>query len=60
MSDLVEKHFDELALIETLDMGAPLVRTRGLKSFLSQLILIYASQTASRGVQTPHNVLPGQ
>lgn len=57
--DLVEKHFEELALIETLDMGAPLLRTRGLKSFLSQLILFYASQTAAGGVQTTRNSLPG-
>jgi len=57
--DLVEKHFDELALIETLDMGAPLVRTRGLKSFLQQLILFYSSQTAAGGVHTPKNALPG-
>ena len=58
--DLVEKHFNELALIETLDMGAPLVRTRGYKSFVSQLLLFYASQTAAGGVQTLHNSLPGR
>jgi len=58
--DLVEKHFNELALIETLDMGAPLVRTRGYKSFVSQLILFYASQTAAGGVQTLQNSLPGR
>jgi aldehyde dehydrogenase (NAD+) len=58
--DLVEKHFDELALIETLDMGAPLLRTRAYKSFVSQLILFYASQTAAGGVQTLQNSLPGR
>jgi len=56
----VEKHFNELALIETLDMGAPLARTRGYKSFVSQLLLFYASQTAAGGVQTLHNSLPGR
>jgi len=55
----LEKHFDELALIETLDMGAPLVRTRGYKSFVSQLILFYASQTAAGGVQTPAELAAG-
>lgn len=59
LHDLVEKHFDELALIETLDMGAPLARTRGYKSFVSQLILFYASQTAAGGAQTLQNSLPG-
>jgi aldehyde dehydrogenase (NAD+) len=57
--DLVEKHFDELALIETLDMGAPLARTRALKAWASQVILFYASQTASGGVETTRNSLPG-
>ncbi len=60
LHDLVEKHFDELALIETLDMGAPLVRTRAYKSFVSQLILFYASQSAAGGVQTLQNSLPGR
>jgi aldehyde dehydrogenase (NAD+) len=57
--DLIEKHFDELASIETVDMGAPLSRTRGMKDFASQLIL-FASQTAVGGVETPRNSLPGQ
>jgi aldehyde dehydrogenase (NAD+) len=58
--DLFEKHFDELASIETVDMGAPLSRTRGMKNFASQLILFFASQTAAGGVETPRNSLPGQ
>src|SRR5262245_62938210 len=29
IADLVERHFDELALLDTLDMGAPISRTRG-------------------------------
>ncbi|WP_175817257.1 aldehyde dehydrogenase family protein [Burkholderia diffusa] len=58
--DLIEKHFDELAEIETVDMGAPLLRTRGMKNFASQLILFFASQTAVGGIETPRNSLPGQ
>src|SRR5438270_11673116 len=27
LADLVERHFDELALLDTLDMGAPISRT---------------------------------
>ncbi|HSV84423.1 MAG TPA: aldehyde dehydrogenase family protein [Ramlibacter sp.] len=57
--DLVEKHFDELALIETLDMGAPLARTRALKAWASQVILFYASHTGAGGVETARNSLPG-
>ena len=58
--DLVQKHFDELALIETLDMGAPITRTRALKDWISQVILFFASQTAAGGTETPRNSLPGQ
>ncbi|MFV0302697.1 MAG: aldehyde dehydrogenase family protein [Paracoccus sp. (in: a-proteobacteria)] len=57
--DLIEKHFDELALIETLDMGAPLARTRGLKNWQSQAILFYASQTTAASTQTLQNSMPG-
>jgi acyl-CoA reductase-like NAD-dependent aldehyde dehydrogenase len=45
--------------VGTSEIG-PLVRTRGYKSFVSQLLLFYASQTAAGGVQTPHNSLPGR
>lgn len=57
--DVIEKHADELALIETLDMGAPLARTKGLATWISQLILFYAGQTAAGSVATPQNSLPG-
>ncbi|HSV77759.1 MAG TPA: aldehyde dehydrogenase family protein [Ramlibacter sp.] len=57
--DLVEKNWEELALIETLDMGAPLARTRAMKSFASQMILFFASHTNAGGVETPRNNLPG-
>ena len=58
--DLVDKHFDELALIETLDMGAPLARTKALRQWTSQVILFYGSQTAVGGTETPRHSLPGQ
>jgi aldehyde dehydrogenase (NAD+) len=58
--DLIEKHFDELALIETLDMGVPLTRSKALKNWASQVILFYASQTNAGGTETPRNSLPGQ
>ncbi|MCG7400326.1 aldehyde dehydrogenase family protein [Caballeronia zhejiangensis] len=58
--DLIEKNFEELALIETLDMGAPLTRTKALKNWASQVILFYASQTGAGGTSTPHHSLPGQ
>ena len=57
--DLIEKNFDELAMIETLDMGAPLARTRALKTWQSQTILFYASQTAAASTETPQNSMAG-
>ena len=29
LADLVERHFDELAALDTLDMGGPISRTNG-------------------------------
>ncbi|MET7508494.1 aldehyde dehydrogenase family protein [Streptomyces albidoflavus] len=57
--DLVLDHFEELALIETLDMGAPLSRTRGLKEWTSQVLQFFASQCDAATAATPQNSLPG-
>ena len=57
--DLIEKHFDELALLETLDMGAPISRTQGLKRWLSQAIMFYATQTVNTSGDTLQNSLLG-
>lgn len=57
---LVEQNFDELALIETLDMGVPCSRVANFKRGLSQMILFYASQTGAATTTTIANSLPGQ
>ena len=59
--DAIMDNFEELALIETLDMGAPLARTRGYKEWLSQLLQFYASHTGIAGsaVGTPVSIAPG-
>lgn len=58
--DAILDNFEELALIETLDMGAPLARTRGYKEWLSQLLQFYASQTGATSVATaPMSIAPG-
>ena len=57
--DAIIDNFEELALIETLDMGAPLARTRGYKEWLSQLLQFYASQTGAGTVATaPMSIAP--
>ncbi len=58
--DLVDKHFDELAHLETLDMGAPLARTQGLKGWLSQALMFYGAQAQTLAGQTLANSLPGR
>ncbi|SNY77762.1 aldehyde dehydrogenase (NAD+) [Nocardia amikacinitolerans] len=57
--DLVLENFEELATIETLDMGAPLARTRGLKEWTSQVLQFFASQVDVATASTPPNSLPG-
>ncbi len=59
VNDLVEKHFDELALLETLDMGAPLSRTQSMRRWISQAILFYAGQTVNVAGQTLANSMAG-
>lgn len=55
--DVLQDHFDELALIETLDNGAPLTRTRASKDWQSQMIQFYASQTGGGiGEVIPNNL----
>jgi aldehyde dehydrogenase (NAD+) len=58
--DAIMDNFEELAIIETLDMGAPLSRTRSYKEWLSQLIQFYASQTGVAGsaVAVPMSIAP--
>ncbi|MEV6217038.1 aldehyde dehydrogenase family protein [Nocardia sp. NPDC051833] len=57
--DLVLANFDELATIETLDMGAPLTRTQGLREWTSQVLQFFASQVDAGTVASAPNSLPG-
>lgn len=57
--DVLQDNFDELALIETLDMGAPLKRVLGSKNWQSQMIQFYATQTAAGIGEVIPNNLPG-
>ena len=58
--DVVAENFEELALLETLDMGAPLSRTRSLKPAILQTILFFSSQTMNLGGDTlPNSLRPG-
>jgi len=52
MHDLIERNYEELATLETLDMGAPITRTRNLKAFVLQVIRFFASQAMNCKGQT--------
>jgi aldehyde dehydrogenase (NAD+) len=59
VNELVDANWDELALIETHDMGAPITRVNNFKSWISQAILFFASQTRTGSTETLRNSLAG-
>ncbi len=59
-ADLIEKHFDELSTLDTLDMGAPLSRTRAGKLRVLGMLRFYAGQATSIHGETIENSLPGE
>nr|WP_315425794.1 aldehyde dehydrogenase family protein [uncultured Albidiferax sp.] len=58
--DVVAQRWDELALLETLDMGAPLVRMQKMKERMLQTIMFFSSQTMNCAGQTVPNSHPGK
>src|SRR5712672_1384556 len=60
IADLVEKHYDELSLLDTLDMGAPVTRTRGTKQRVLGMLRWYAGMATSIHGETIENSLPGE
>lgn len=59
-AELFEKHFEELALLESMDMGSPLhTRVLPAKKGAVQNILYYSSQARSIHGETIPNSLPG-
>ncbi|MDB5654947.1 MAG: betaine-aldehyde dehydrogenase [Tardiphaga sp.] len=58
-ADLVEHYFDELSMLDTLDMGAPISRTRGTKQRVLGMLRFYAGQATSLHGSTIENSLPG-
>lgn len=59
LADLVDKHFDELSLIDTLDMGAPISRTRASRRRLLGLLRYYAGMATALHGETVDNSMPG-
>ena len=59
LADLVEANFDELAALDTLDMGAPISRTRGSRLRAVGMLRYYAGQATAIHGETIQNSLPG-
>ncbi len=59
IADTVERHFDDLCVLETLDMGAPIARTSTYKRWIVQALRFYAGQATALAGETPHNSFPG-
>ena len=59
LAELVERDFEELAALDTLDMGAPISRTRGNKLRALGMLRYYAGQAVSIHGETIENSLPG-
>lgn len=60
LADLVEKNFDELSQLDTLDMGAPVSRTRAYRLRAIGMLRYYAGQTTAIHGETIENSLPGE
>lgn len=58
IAQLLDERFDEFAMIETLDMGAPLARTKMLREPIRQMIMFFASQALAVKGETLQNSLP--
>jgi aldehyde dehydrogenase (NAD+) len=59
LADLVERHFDELVMIETLDMGNPISRSTAGKRRLLGLLRFYAGLATTIHGHTIENSIAG-
>lgn len=57
--DVIDQNWDELAVLETLDMGAPYSRLDKVKGSLLQTITYFAGQATNWGGMTTPNSIPG-
>lgn len=60
LAELVEQHIDELAALDTLDMGAPITRTRGNRLRVVGMLRYYAGQATALHGETIETSLPGE
>ena len=59
LADIVDAHYDELAMLDTLDMGGPISRTRLGRRRAVALLRYYAGLATSTHGETIENSSPG-
>ena len=60
LADLVEANFEQLAMLDTLDMGTPITRARGNRNRAVSMLRYYAGQATTIQGETIENSLPGE
>jgi aldehyde dehydrogenase (NAD+) len=60
IADLFERHWDELSLSDTLDMGMPIARTRGNRNRVIGMLRYYAGMATAIHGESIENSLPGE
>jgi aldehyde dehydrogenase (NAD+) len=60
LADLVERNAEELSALDTLDMGAPISRTRGSRTRALGMLRYYAGKATALHGETIENSLPGE
>ncbi|MGE0153663.1 MAG: aldehyde dehydrogenase family protein [Reyranellaceae bacterium] len=60
LADLVEREFEELAALDTYDMGAPIARTRSIRQRAVGMLRYYASMAVAVHGETIDNSLAGE
>ena len=60
LADLVERDIEEFAALDTLDMGAPITRTRANKARAIGMLRFYAGMATALHGETINNSLPGE
>jgi aldehyde dehydrogenase (NAD+) len=57
--DVIDRNFEELAQLESIDMGAPITRTLASKDFILKVIQFFAAMALTIRGETLQNGLPG-
>lgn len=58
-AELIDRNFDELSLLDTLDLGAPITRTRAGRRRIVGMLRYYAGLATALHGETIENSIPG-